>query len=249
MEPDFAVCMRSGQRPWHRLSKVAPGTGRDAATWPQMSLTSLLSQLSTWDCRAGVKLTDQHRAQNDWWWWWQERKLKQKSGSPPFFAFPSPPRPFLLFPSLPFPPLPLEVGPILRLRGLGSAAGPGGARPPNAFWCIFSLLTGLLWRFCDWKKQRKVGFYSESSLLVRHAYCGHTPAQCVQHTLQAFLKSGGFKSRRALRYWKVGRALEPNRSLRLWMIMMMMMMLMIQEALLRPLVVQTCSQWMYYNVM
>jgi len=38
------------------------------------------------------------------------------------------------FPFLPFPSLPLEVGPLLRLGGLGSAqappAGPGGARRP-----------------------------------------------------------------------------------------------------------------------
>ena len=44
----------------------------------------------------------------------------------------------LLFPSALLP-LPLEVGPLIAARGLGerfsSPAGPGGARPPNAFWC------------------------------------------------------------------------------------------------------------------
>jgi len=47
-------------------------------------------------------------------------------------ASPPSPSPFL------FLPFPLEVGPLIAARGLGSAlapsAGPGGARPPNGIW-------------------------------------------------------------------------------------------------------------------
>jgi len=50
----------------------------------------------------------------------------------PWSKFPLPPPLPLHFPSLP---LPLEVGPLIAARGLGSAlappAGLGGARPPN----------------------------------------------------------------------------------------------------------------------
>jgi len=59
--------------------------------------------------------------------------------SPRFPSHPvlSPPSPPILSPSLP---LPLEVGPVLRLGGLrkrsNSPGGPGGAWPPNGFWWI-----------------------------------------------------------------------------------------------------------------
>ena len=65
--------------------------------------------------------------------------------SPPLH-YPSPPFPFLSLPRpYPFPPSPplRSRTPWLRLEGLGELkappAGPGGARLPNAFWCIFSL--------------------------------------------------------------------------------------------------------------
>ena len=79
--------------------------------------------------------------------------LNEKVGGLPFSLLsPSSPLPFLLYPLLP---LPLEVGPHIAARCLGeclsSPAGPGGARPPNAFWCIFGFLTVFLCRFYDEK--------------------------------------------------------------------------------------------------
>jgi len=56
----------------------------------------------------------------------------------------------------------LSLPPLLRIRAHIAANGSGVAlklpqrvRPPNAFWCIFSFLTGLLWRFYNWKKTTK----------------------------------------------------------------------------------------------
>ena len=88
----------------------------------------------------------------------------------PFSPFPSsfslsPPLhipflPPLPSPPLPSPPLPLEVDPTIAARRSGerfsSPAGRGGARPPNAFWCIFSFLTGLLEDFMTGKNNEKL---------------------------------------------------------------------------------------------
>jgi len=52
--------------------------------------------------------------------------------------------PFSFSLALPSLSLPLEVGPILRLEGLGEhlsfSAGPDGAQAPNGFWCILSII-------------------------------------------------------------------------------------------------------------
>ena len=51
--------------------------------------------------------------------------------------------PALPIPSLSSPPSLLEVGPVIAAwksgERINSPAGPGGARPPNAFWCIVGI--------------------------------------------------------------------------------------------------------------
>ena len=60
----------------------------------------------------------------------------------PFFSYPLLPIPFLSSPHSTSTSL-LEVGPLIAAwesgEGISSPADPGGARPPNAFWCIVGI--------------------------------------------------------------------------------------------------------------
>jgi len=72
-------------------------------------------------------------------------------------VLPFPPLPFPS--SSPLPTLPLDVGPILRLEGLGMPPQRVRAKPGRQTQCIFGFLTSLLWRFYDWKTTKNYGFY------------------------------------------------------------------------------------------
>ena len=107
----------------------------------------------------------------------QGRKREHKSS-----PFPSPslpplplPSPLFHFLSLPSPKMHLRSRPNIAAKASGERlsspppAGPGRAWSPNAFWCIFGFLTGLLWQFYDSKNEKlwilrhfKVGDISSS---------------------------------------------------------------------------------------
>ena len=142
--------------------------------------------------------------------------------SPSHFFFPSPPFPSLSLPFHPhfplFPSLPLKAA-----RGLGKAWRKSKCRVLiNSQFCTTK-------QHCEYANEHTVRLTCRASVVSHHTGSGesdsdryllgtairtlwiHTP---VSITCKHFWKAEGLKSRRALRYWKVGAWVLEPRSLR-----------------------------------